>query len=89
MTLNWLQVCLALIVSFMVFYVLKVVLLADVWDGNAKPRRLFLYITLGVVGLVGFIFAKGVNKRRFAVSSCTRCDYVDTQEILEHQEEKE
>jgi predicted nucleic-acid-binding Zn-ribbon protein len=87
MTLNWFQVFLALIVSCIVFYVLKAVLVADVWNGNAKSGRFLACIILGTIGLVGLIFAKGVNKRRFLVSSCTRCDYVDKQEISELQED--
>jgi predicted nucleic-acid-binding Zn-ribbon protein len=87
MTLNWLQVCLALIVACVVFYLLKAVLVADVWNGNAKSGRLLGCVVLGAIGLVGMIFAKGVNKRRFLVSSCTRCDYVDKQEISALQED--
>jgi|GEM_PF-2808594 len=88
MTLNWFQVCLALIVSCVVFYFLKAVLVADIWNGNAKSGRFLACIILGAIGLVGLIFAKGVNKRRFLVSSCTRCDYVDKKEMLELQEKQ-
>lgn len=83
MTLNWFQALLALIPTAAVFYLLKLVLEADSSAGSHKPGKLTLYIILGAVGLVGLIFAKGVKKRRFQVESCTRCDYVNTQEIVD------
>ena len=80
MTLNWFQVCLALLAAFVVFDVLKTALL-----GN-HLGKLTVYVILAAIGLVGVIFAKGVHKRRFLVSSCTRCDYVHTEEITTHGE---
>lgn len=73
-------------VSFAVFKLLMLFLYADVWNGNAKSGRLLAFVILGAIGLVGMIFSKGVKKRRFLVASCTRCDYVDKQEILESKE---
>lgn len=86
MTLNWFQVLLALIISFAVFNLLKLVLVADVWNGNAKSGRLLAFMILGAIGLIGLIFSKGVKKRSFLVSSCTRCDFVDKQETSEREE---
>ena len=76
MILNWAQVFLALIPTAVIFYLLKLFL----ESGHHQYGKLRVYILLGGVGLVGVIFAKIVSKRRFIVESCTRCDYVNTQE---------
>jgi predicted nucleic-acid-binding Zn-ribbon protein len=78
MTLNWFQVLLALIPSAVIFYLLKLVVV------DSHPfGKLTIYIILCAVGLVGSIFAKGISKRWFHVESCTRCDYVNTKEIVD------
>lgn len=77
MTLNWFQVLLALIPTVAIFYFLK---LFFELENSYQYGKLRLCIILGAIGVVSLIFAKGVNKRRFHVESCTRCDYVNTQE---------
>jgi len=78
MTLNWLQVLLALIPSAVIFYLLWLFL----QDGYRQYGKFRVYVLFGAVGVVGLIFAKMVSKRRFKVESCTRCDYENTQEIV-------
>jgi predicted nucleic-acid-binding Zn-ribbon protein len=76
MTLNWIHVLVALIPSAVIFYLLWLFL----QDGYHHYGKFRVYVLFGAVGLVGLIFAKMVSKRRFRVESCTRCDYVNTQE---------
>jgi len=77
MTFNWFQVVLALIPTAAIFYFLKLFFESK---NSYQYGKLTVYIILAAVGLVGLIFARGVNKRRFHLESCTRCDYVNTQE---------
>jgi len=78
MTLNWLEVLLALIPTAVIFYLLLLFL----QDGSHQYGKLRVYVLFSAVGLVGLIFANMVSKRRFRVESCTHCDYVNTQEIV-------
>lgn len=78
MTLNWLQVMLALIPTIAIFYLLKLFL-----EDAYHYGRFALHVWLGAIGLIGLIFAKMVSKRRFTVKSCIGCDYVNTQEQVD------
>ena len=78
MTLNWLQVLLALPPTAVIFYLLWLFL----QDGSHQYGKFRVYVLFGAVALVGLIFANMVSKRRFRVESCTRCDYVNTQETV-------
>lgn len=79
MTISWLDVSGALLVSGVLFYFLYLVI-ANCCHGNSG--KFIAYLIFGVVGLVGWIFTYFVRKERFLVKNCTRCDFRQSTKVI-------
>jgi hypothetical protein len=73
-TLNWIDVFVGLIIAFVVIYGFARLLMTIHLIGSGSGK-LLLYVSLGVIGLVGWLFSNKVRKKYFEVESCTRCDF--------------
>lgn len=80
MTLSWLDVSAALLVSSVLFYFLYLLISSCCHGGN--HGKFIAYLIFGVVGLVGWIFAYFVRKETFLVENCTRCDFKQSTKVV-------
>ncbi len=76
----WFDVFIALTISLIAFFCLFEMLKTFEFQGSGRGK-LLVYLILGVVGLVGWIFSKKVKKEKLEIESCTRCDYKKTSRV--------
>lgn len=78
--LNWVDVFVGLVIALVVIYGFVRLLMTVHLTGSGSGKFL-LYVSLGVIGLVGWLFSKKVRKKYFEVKSCTRCDFQTISEV--------
>lgn len=79
MTLSWIDVSGALLVSSILFYFLYL-LISNCCHSNSG--KFIAYLIFGVIGLVGWIFTYFVRKETFLIESCTRCDFKQSTKVV-------
>lgn len=85
MKLAWLDVFGASLVSVVIFGLLYLILTSANTGGSGRGKFI-LYLSLGAIGLVGWIFTYFVRKETFADESCTRCDFKKSEMIIASKE---
>lgn len=79
MTLSWVDVFGALLVSSILFYFLYFLISSCC---HANSGKLIVYLIFGVIGLVGWIFTYFVRKETFVIENCTRCDFKQSTKVV-------
>ncbi|ACT48533.1 hypothetical protein Mmol_1629 [Methylotenera mobilis JLW8] len=79
-TLSWEGVLVALFFSAIVFCALYFAFPIIAHSGSGRFPG---YLIFGAIGLVGSLFTYFVKKDTYLVESCTRCDFKQSQKIVE------